>query len=134
MRAPHEIVLIFDLDNTLIHSTIDFIGTRHRLIDLLEAAGRAPAPRDAPVREAIARRGALYPGAPPGRRGRVRGRGRLDRRPGGGRRGGAVHRVWPARGRLAGAGRAAVGVDHRPAGIARPAVRSDLTATRGSCM
>ena len=53
MRPPREIALIFDLDNTLIHSTIDFIGTRHRLIDLLEAAGRAPAPREQLVREPI---------------------------------------------------------------------------------
>lgn len=53
MRLPRTILLIFDLDNTLIHSTIDFIGTRHRLIDLLEAAGRAPAPRDTLLREPI---------------------------------------------------------------------------------
>jgi len=53
MRPPGEIALIFDLDNTLIHSTIDFIGTRHRLIDLLEAAGRAPASREVLVREPI---------------------------------------------------------------------------------
>lgn len=50
---PQEIALIFDLDNTLIHSTIDFVGTRHRLIDALEAAGAAPAPREALLREPI---------------------------------------------------------------------------------
>lgn len=53
MDEPREIVLIFDLDNTLIHSTIDFLGLRHRLIDLLASAGAAPAPRDVLVREAI---------------------------------------------------------------------------------
>lgn len=35
MSAPREVALIFDLDNTLIHSHIDFLGVRHRLIDLL---------------------------------------------------------------------------------------------------
>jgi phosphoglycolate phosphatase len=59
MRRPGEIVLIFDLDNTLIQSTIDFMGTRHRLIDLLEAAGRAPAPRDVLIREPIPHLAAL---------------------------------------------------------------------------
>jgi phosphoglycolate phosphatase len=53
MRPAREIALIFDLDNTLLHSTIDFIGTRHRLIDLLEAAGHAPGGREALVREPI---------------------------------------------------------------------------------
>jgi phosphoglycolate phosphatase len=53
MRPARETALIFDLDNTLLHSTIDFMGTRHRLIDLLEAAGRAPAARDILVREPI---------------------------------------------------------------------------------
>jgi len=53
MPHPAEIALIFDLDNTLIHSTIDFIGTRHRLIDVLEAAGAAPAAREVLVREPI---------------------------------------------------------------------------------
>lgn len=59
MRRPREIALIFDLDNTLLHSTIDFIGTRHRLIDLLEARGAAPAPREALVREPIPHLAAL---------------------------------------------------------------------------
>jgi phosphoglycolate phosphatase len=65
MRPPQEIVLIFDLDNTLLHSTIDFTGTRHRLIDLLEAAGRAPAPREALVREPIPSLVALAEGHDP---------------------------------------------------------------------
>jgi len=65
MRPPREIVIIFDLDNTLLHSTIDFIGTRHRLIDLLEAAGRAPGPRDALIREPIPHLVALAEGADP---------------------------------------------------------------------
>lgn len=54
MTAPRETALIFDLDNTLIHSTIDFLGVRHRLIDLLESRGAAaPAPREALLRRAI---------------------------------------------------------------------------------
>lgn len=53
MPPSREIALIFDLDNTLIHSTIDFIGTRHRLIDLLEASGQAPGPRETLLREPI---------------------------------------------------------------------------------
>lgn len=53
MPAPHETALIFDLDNTLIHSTIDFLGLRHRLIDLLESRGAAPAPREDLVRRPI---------------------------------------------------------------------------------
>lgn len=53
MVGPRDIVLIFDLDNTLIHSTIDFQGVRHRLIDLLEARGAAPAPREELLHYAI---------------------------------------------------------------------------------
>jgi len=69
VAEPAEIALIFDLDNTLIHSTIDFIGTRHRLIDLLDAAGAAPAPREVLVREPIPSLLALgdAAGAPTGR-------------------------------------------------------------------
>ncbi len=59
MAEPRDIVLIFDLDNTLIHSTIDFLGLRHRLIDLLMSAGAAPAPREVLIREAIPRLVAL---------------------------------------------------------------------------
>lgn len=58
-RPAGVVALIFDLDNTLLHSTIDFLGTRHRLIDLLEAAGRAPAPREVLVREPIPHLAAL---------------------------------------------------------------------------
>ncbi|MGH2399807.1 MAG: HAD family hydrolase [bacterium] len=53
MTEPRDVVLIFDLDNTLIHSTIDFLGLRHRLIDLLLSAGAASAPREVLIREAI---------------------------------------------------------------------------------
>lgn len=53
MAQPSQTALIFDLDNTLIHSTIDFMGTRHRLIDVLEGAGAAPAPREVLLREPI---------------------------------------------------------------------------------
>lgn len=53
MTEARDVVLIFDLDNTLIHSTIDFLGLRHRLIDLLASAGAASASREDLVREAI---------------------------------------------------------------------------------
>ena len=53
MPQSSEIALIFDLDNTLIHSTIDFMGTRHRLIDVLMSAGAVSAPREALIREPI---------------------------------------------------------------------------------
>lgn len=53
MPQPSEIALIFDLDNTLIHSTIDFMGTRHRLVDLLQIAGALPAPKETLLREPI---------------------------------------------------------------------------------
>src|SRR3990170_1271544 len=53
MRPPRETALVFDLDNTLIHSTIDFVGTRHRLIDVLISAGAVSAPREVLVREPI---------------------------------------------------------------------------------
>ncbi len=46
---PDEVALIFDLDNTLLMSNIDFLAVRHRLIDLLEHAGAAGPPRDALV-------------------------------------------------------------------------------------
>lgn len=39
MAAPAEIALIFDLDNTLIETRIDFLRIRHRLIEMLHAAG-----------------------------------------------------------------------------------------------
>ena len=53
MPQSSEIALIFDLDNTLIHSTIDFMGTRHRLIDVLMSAGAVSAPREVLIREPI---------------------------------------------------------------------------------
>lgn len=46
---PDEVALIFDLDNTLLNSNIDFLAVRHRLIDLLERSGAAARPRDALV-------------------------------------------------------------------------------------
>lgn len=44
---PGDGALIFDLDNTLIMSHIDFVAIRHRLIDMLEDAGITDQPRDA---------------------------------------------------------------------------------------
>lgn len=45
MPVPADVALIFDLDDTLIESRIDFTAVRHRLIDLLEQGGAAPGPR-----------------------------------------------------------------------------------------
>lgn len=45
MRVPNQVALIFDLDNTLVHSHIDFIAVRHQLIDRLERAGASPGSR-----------------------------------------------------------------------------------------
>ncbi len=53
MPIPQHIALIFDLDNTLIHSRIDFLAVRHRLIDLLYATQVTDQPRDALVRLAL---------------------------------------------------------------------------------
>ncbi len=44
---PGDVALIFDLDNTLIMSHIDFVAIRHHLIDMLEDAGITDQPRDA---------------------------------------------------------------------------------------
>src|SRR5436190_22514376 len=44
MPASSEIALIFDFDNTLIMSNIDFVGVRHRLIDMLQDAGAISQP------------------------------------------------------------------------------------------
>ncbi len=44
MLVPRDVALIFDLDNTLIHSTIDFTGVRRRLIDLLKGQGASREP------------------------------------------------------------------------------------------
>lgn len=46
MRMPPQTAFIFDLDDTLVLSRIDFRAVRHRLIDLLHADGRATEPRD----------------------------------------------------------------------------------------
>lgn len=54
MMAPSKVTaLIFDLDNTLIHSRIDFLALRHRLIDALHAHGISDRPRDMLVRLAL---------------------------------------------------------------------------------
>lgn len=50
---PPEIALIFDLDNTLIDSHIDFLAVRHRLIDLLHKEGVSTQPRDELTRLAL---------------------------------------------------------------------------------
>lgn len=54
MPAPNEIALIFDFDNTLIMSNIDFLGVRHRLIDLLQEAGALGHSRDSLLSRALA--------------------------------------------------------------------------------
>lgn len=46
MLSASQIALIFDLDNTLIHTPIDFLAVRHQLIDLLQQSGAAAAPRE----------------------------------------------------------------------------------------
>src|SRR5207245_9136652 len=46
MPAPREIALIFDFDNTLIMSNIDFDGVRHRLVDMLQDAAAISQPRE----------------------------------------------------------------------------------------
>ena len=52
--TPSEVALIFDLDNTLIDSHIDFLGLRHRLIDLLYKEGTSThTTRDELVRLAL---------------------------------------------------------------------------------
>ena len=47
MLTPNDVALIFDLDNTLLMSNIDFSAVRQQLIDMLQAAGAADRPRDA---------------------------------------------------------------------------------------
>lgn len=46
MLPPTATVLIFDFDNTLIRSAIDFLGLRHRLIDELYAHALTELPRE----------------------------------------------------------------------------------------
>ncbi|HEV8354745.1 MAG TPA: HAD-IA family hydrolase [bacterium] len=53
MLHPLDVALIFDLDNTLIHSTIDFRRIRVRLITLLRAAGLSDDSDDALMKLAI---------------------------------------------------------------------------------
>jgi len=52
MHTP-PILLIFDFDNTLIDSRINFSALRGAVIDLLEAAAPLPAPRDTLMRKPI---------------------------------------------------------------------------------
>ncbi len=53
MPDPSQTVLIFDLDNTLIHSTIDFLGIRRLLIALLSAHGVVSGTHEEMMRLAI---------------------------------------------------------------------------------
>ncbi len=48
------LLVIFDLDNTLVDSRIDFTALRGALVDLLETAGALPEPRPALMRVPIA--------------------------------------------------------------------------------
>ena len=54
MAAPDQIALIFDLDNTLIGSRIDFPAIRRSLIALLRAAGAVDEPDDVLARHPLA--------------------------------------------------------------------------------
>ncbi|MBM3470666.1 MAG: HAD family hydrolase [Armatimonadetes bacterium] len=64
MDAPPPL-LIFDFDNTLVDSRIDFTAIRGALIDLLESAGPLPEPRRAlmrvPIADLVTRIGDLAP-------------------------------------------------------------------------
>ncbi|SRR5579884_112035 len=51
--GPAETLLIFDLDNTLVHSRIDFRGLRQAIIARLHAAGATDEPAEALLRYAI---------------------------------------------------------------------------------
>ncbi|HYM70903.1 MAG TPA: HAD-IA family hydrolase [bacterium] len=53
MVPPERVALIFDMDNTLIGSRIDFAGIRRSLITLLRAAGATDDPDEALLRRAI---------------------------------------------------------------------------------
>ena len=53
MPTAPQTALIFDLDDTLVLSHIDFTAVRHRLIDLLEAAGVADEPRELRMRRSL---------------------------------------------------------------------------------
>ncbi len=71
MLTPHEIALIFDLDNTLVMSNIDFAVVRHRLIGMLEEAGAANQPRATLLPLALSDLIALGAGAGPSLVGRM---------------------------------------------------------------
>ena len=71
MLTPNEIALIFDLDNTLVMSNIDFAAVRHRLIDMLEEAGAANQPRATQMALALSELIALGAGAGPSLVGRM---------------------------------------------------------------
>jgi len=53
MIPPQRVALIFDMDNTLIGSRIDFVGIRRHLIALLRTAGATSDPDDVLLRRAI---------------------------------------------------------------------------------
>ena len=59
VAAAGSTALIFDMDNTLIESHIDFPGIRRTLIALLRAAGAADEPDEALMRRALAQLVAL---------------------------------------------------------------------------
>jgi len=65
MLTPNEIALIFDLDNTLLMSHIDFVAVRHRLIDMLEGAGLADQTRTALLAQSLSELVALGARATP---------------------------------------------------------------------
>jgi phosphoglycolate phosphatase len=54
-RLVHPTAIVFDLDNTLVHSRIDFRGIRRELVTLLLAAGviGEPLPTEGPQRRSI---------------------------------------------------------------------------------
>lgn len=54
MIAPARIALVFDMDNTVLGSRIDFAGIRRDLVSVLRAAGATREPEDALLRSAIA--------------------------------------------------------------------------------
>ncbi len=54
MIAPDRIALVFDMDNTVLGSRIDFAGIRRELVSVLRAAGATREPEGALLRSAIA--------------------------------------------------------------------------------
>ncbi len=65
MSSPTATALIFDLDNTLIRSAIDFLGLRHRLIDDLYAHGVSTQQREELVKLSLPELVALAHNADP---------------------------------------------------------------------